>query len=66
MPVPVHRDLKNMLEKAQSPKAGLCIPVLEADPEREAGRPTRGRLWNAEYEVAVMQLIVAALPWIIW
>ena len=66
MPSAVRRELKAVLAKAQSPRAGLCISVFEADPERPAGRASRDMLWWTGYLVATIQLVVAAVPWIIW
>lgn len=66
MPSPVRRDLEAVLAKAQSPKAGLCISVFEADPDGNAGRASRDWLWWMGYFVAILQLAIAALPWMIW
>ena len=59
-------QLDVMLCKENRPKAGLCVSVFEADPNKLAGRPCRDMLWRAGYLVALLQLIIAALPWIIW
>ena len=66
MPSPVRQALDAVLAKAQRPRAGLCISVFEADPDREAGRASRDLLWWIGYLVAVVQLVLAAIPWIIW
>ena len=66
MPEAVCQELEGVLKKANSPKAGLCISVFEADPKGKAGRPTRDLLWMAGYVVAFVQLIIAAIPWILW
>ena len=66
MPGPVRRELQDVLKKAKRPKAGLCIAVFEADLKRKAGKPTRDLLWMAGYVVALVQLIIAAIPWILW
>ena len=66
MPSPVREALEAVLAKAQSPRAGLCISVFEADPDRVAGRASRDMLWWAGYLVAIVQLVIAAIPWIIW
>ena len=66
MPPHVRQQLEAMLAKARRPRAGLCISVFEADPERIAGRASRDLLWWTGYLVAVIQLVVAAIPWIIW
>lgn len=66
IPPPVRRELEAVLTKARSPKAGLCISVFEADPDRIAGQASRDLLWWIGYLVAIVQLLVAAVPWIIW
>ena len=66
MPSEVRQELEAVLKKAQSPKAGLCVAVFEADPDRIAGRASRDLLWWMGYLVAIIQLMVAAIPWIIW
>ena len=66
MPSPVRQELEGMLEKANSPRAGLCVSVFEADPDRVAGRAYRDLLWTAGYVVTLVQLVFAAIPWIIW
>ena len=66
MPSPVRQALDAVLAKAQRPRAGLCISIFEADPDREAARASRDLLWWSGYLVAIVQLVVAAIPWIIW
>ena len=66
MPSPVRQALDAVLAKARRPRAGLCISVFEADPDRKAGKAERDVLWRMGYLVAVLQLVVAAVPWIIW
>ena len=66
MPEPVRRELEAMLKRAQSPKAGLCVAIFEADPKREAGRPVWDWLIVTGYIVAVLQIVIAAIPWIVW
>ena len=66
MPSEVRQELEAVLKKAQNPRAGLCISVFEADPDRIAGRASRDLLWWIGYLVAIIQLMVAAIPWIIW
>ena len=66
MPPDVRKALDEMLKKAKSPKAGLCISVFEADPAKEAGLAHRDLLWKAGYGIAISQLIIAAIPWVRW
>ena len=66
MPSNVRQELEAVLKKAQSPRAGLCVSVFEADPDRVAGQASRDLLWWMGYVVAIIQLMVAAIPWIIW
>ena len=66
MPSPVRQALEDVLVKAQKPRAGLCISVFEAHPDRVAGEASRDLLWWTGYLVAIVQLVVAAIPWIIW
>ena len=66
MPSPVRQALEAVLAKAQRPRAGLCISVFEADPDRVAGQASRALLWWIGFLVAIFQLVVAAIPWIIW
>ena len=51
-------------QKPKRSKAGLCISVYEAC--ENSGVPANGPLFYLGYLVFVTQLIVAALPWIIW
>ncbi|MCJ1233300.1 hypothetical protein MMC14_001255 [Varicellaria rhodocarpa] len=66
IPAEARRKLDLMLKKANRPKAGLCVSIFEADPKKTAGRPSRDLLWVVGYLVAIVQLVVAAIPWIIW
>lgn len=66
MPSPVRQELEAMLAKARSPRAGLCVSVFEADSDRIAGRASRDLLWWTGYCVAIVQLVIAAIPWVIW
>ena len=66
MPDPVRKDLDRMLQKAGSPKAGLCPSVFDADASKEAGRPSKDFLCVAGFLVAITQLTIAAIPWILW
>ena len=66
IPAEAKRKLDLMLHKANRPKAGLCVSIFEADPSKTAGRPSRDLLWVVGYLVAIVQLVVAAIPWIIW
>lgn len=66
MPSPVRQELEAMLAKARSPRAGLCVSVFEADPDRIAGRASRDLLWWTGYCVAIVQLVIAAIPWVVW
>ena len=66
MPSPVRQELEAVLAKAQRSRAGLCISVFKADPDGTAGRASRDLLWWTGYLVAIVQLVVAAIPWIIW
>ncbi len=72
-------DLDVMLGKVQNgetrssssprdltPKAGLCISVYEADPSLKARRIVPGVFFWLGYGVAIVQLIIASLPLIIW
>lgn len=73
------KDLSAMLWNMQSgdtrsssspreltPKAGLRISVYEADPSLQARRIVPGVLFWLGYGVALIQLIIASLPLIIW
>ena len=64
-PTPIQQRLEAVLAKAQGPRAGLCISVVEAGSDRKAGQASRDLLWWTEHLVAVVQLVVAAIPWII-
>lgn len=66
MPAQVKSALGIMLGEAKSPKAGLCVSVFEADPDKTAGRAQRDWLWYLGYLVALVQLVLAAIPWIVW
>ena len=52
--------------KEHTPKAGLCISVYEADPLLKARRIVPGVFFWLGYAVAIVQLIIASLPLIIW
>ena len=73
------KDLNAMLWNTQSgdtesssspreltPKAGLCISVYEADPSLQARCIVPTVLFWLGYGVALLQLIIASLPLIIW
>lgn len=73
------KDLNAMLRNVQNgdtrsssspreliPKACLCISVYEADPSLKARRIVPGVLFWLGYGVAILQLIIASLPLIIW
>jgi hypothetical protein len=66
MPGAVRAELDSVLVRSNSPQAGLCVAVFKADPKRIAGRPAKDLLWASGYAVAVLQLVITAIPWIIW
>ena len=45
---------------------GLCISVYEADPRHDTGKPKRDYMLFLGYGVALCQIVIAAIPWIIW
>lgn len=65
MPSRVRRELDYMLAQVRRPKAGLCVSVFEADPDKAAGQAQRDLLWYSGYLVAFVQLLVAVLQWIV-
>lgn len=66
MPLEVRQNLANMLTQAGKPKAGLCISIFEASSDAEAGIPKRDLYWYSGYLVAIIQLGIAVVPWVIW
>ncbi len=66
MPGAVGAELDSILVRANSPQAGLCVAAFEADPKGIAGRPAKDWLWASGYAVAVLQLVITAIPWIFW
>ena len=67
MPDSVEEKLNAMLKQADRRKAGLCISVFEASPSSAgAGVPIRDIYWFSGYAVALLQLAIAAVPWIVW
>lgn len=73
MPTDVRNQLTKMLEKTRAergtpkaPRVGLCITIFEAHPTAKAGVPHRDFYWKSGYVVAVVQLLIAAIPWIVW
>ncbi|KAL8722715.1 MAG: hypothetical protein Q9225_000827 [Loekoesia sp. 1 TL-2023] len=66
MPDFVRRDLEDMLREIGKPKAGLCVTVFEASSDAVAGVPKRDIYWYSGYLVAMLQLVIAIIPWAIW
>ena len=68
MPSTVKSELEAMLSnlKERRPKAGLCITVFDADRGRPVGDADRDLLWIAGYLVALIQLVISIIPWMIW
>jgi len=54
MPSVVRKELDGMLNKAKRLKAGLCISVIEAKANTEAGRAHRDLFWMASCLVATI------------
>ena len=66
MPGEVRSRLHAIQTRANVPRAGLCISVFEASSRATAGVPKRDAYWYSGYAVAVTQLGIAAIPWIMW
>ena len=64
MPVQAKEKFRAMLKTAKVSKAGLCISVFKASENGIAGVPTRDLYWFSGYVVALLQLGIAAVPWV--
>ena len=62
-PFPVKQKLHEMLTAAKVSKAGLCISVFEASHSATAGIPRRNLYWYSGYAAAMLQLVIAIIPW---
>lgn len=65
MPLQAKEKFHNMLKTAKASKAGLCISVFKASKDRTAGVPRRDFYWFSGYVVALFQLGIATIPWVI-
>lgn len=68
MPPSVQSRLEEMLAKAAPgrTRSGLCIGVFEASEDAEAGVPKRDWLWYSGYFVAASQLLLSAVPAVLY
>lgn len=66
MPGTVRSALKKLREQTGRDKAGLCISVFEASENMMAGSPRRDHYWLSGYIVALVQLGIAVIPWVLW
>ncbi len=68
MPADVKKPLISMLQEfsTRQQKAGLCISVFDASEDAPAGTPHRDFYWYSGYLVAVAQLAISVVPWVLW